>query len=199
MTVFPVPIAAEEGLAILGPATRYLFQGLPPARLADPAVSTPCPGWNLIDLLRHLHTSLGDFVDILGGNAKPISQAGTSPDPTTDPIGAIQNLVIELVVCSLTLPAQDWKCEITDRVVSAETVLYVAATEMVLHSWDIAQTCGSKHPIPDKLARTLLPAAPRIAEAGAACGAFAAPISIPTKASPGRHFLALYGRREDDR
>lgn len=194
MTVFRPPVAVE-GLAVLAPVIRYLFQILPLVRDADPTDSTPCPGWSLADLLQHLHESLGSFIEILGVTVKPADEPERPPVATEDTVRTIQNLALDFVLSWMASPAQVRTCRIEDREVSSKLLLYVAATEMVLHGWDISQSCGAPHPIPDKLAEALLPMAPQVAEAGAACGAFAAPIPLSAKATPGRRLLATYGRR----
>jgi uncharacterized protein (TIGR03086 family) len=189
-------VDGAEELTVLRPAIRYLLHSLLLVRDANPTDSTPCQGWNLADLLRHLHASLGHLTDLVTMPGTPSSRAGAPSDPGTDVVTGIRGRVIELVVAWIALPTPGWKCVLGDRVVPAKTVRYVAATELVLHGWDISQTCGARQPIPDDVAAALLPAAPWLAEAGAACGVFAEPVPAPAKAGPGRRLLARYGRRE---
>jgi hypothetical protein len=72
--------------------------------------------------------------------------------------------------------------------------VYVAAIEMALHAWDIAQACRTDRPIPADLASALLGISPPLAEAGLSGHVFAEPLAVSATAPPGEQLLALFGR-----
>ena len=186
---------ADE-LSLLGEATRYLFGSVLLVREADLSAPTPCQGWDLRRLLRHLRCSLADVTDVLvarefrGGTG-----ADTNAATGTDPVAAVRDGIVGFLLASTSVPASGRWCEIAGRSLPAKIVVHVGAIEMVLHAWDIAQACRTDRAIPSDLATALLRFSPPLAEAGVAGHVFAEPLPAPTTATPGEQLLALFGRR----
>ncbi|MDT5257935.1 MAG: hypothetical protein QOE94_189 [Mycobacterium sp.] len=178
----------SDELSVLAEATRYLFGSMRLVREADLSAPTPCQGWDLRRLLRHLRGSLADVTDVLvvrefrGG-------------PGTDPVAAVRDGIVDFLLASTSAPTAGRWCEIAGRSLPAKIVVYVGALEMVLHAWDIAEACRAGRAIPSDLASALLRVSPPLAEAGLAGHVLAAPLPTPTTATPGDQLLALFGRR----
>lgn len=186
-------MAATDELSVLSGATRYLFQSLLLIRDTDLSAATPCHAWDLRHLLRHIHTSVLQLTDVLG-----MQRMTADIDPDAGPTNTVATLrlaIVDFLLAATSPPAVGRWCAIGDRSLPARTVVYVAAIEMVLHAWDIAQTCRADHPIPADLATALMAVAPPLAEAGAAQHVFAKPAEVPTTATPSDQLVALFGRR----
>jgi uncharacterized protein (TIGR03086 family) len=193
-------VAATDELSVLSGATRYLFQSILLIRGTDLSAATPCQAWDLRRLLRHIHASLQQLTDLLAVRAAAADvETDAARRPETNPVAALRVAIVDLLLAATSLPTAGRWCEIEDQVLPAETVVYVAAIEMVLHAWDIAQACRTHHPVPADLASALLGVAPPLAMAGLAQHVFAEPAEVPTDATPSDHLLALFGRRRLDR
>ncbi len=189
-----------DELSLLAAAAQYLLSSILLVRGADLSAPTPCPGWDLRHLLRHLRASFADAAYVLA-EREPAAGPGLDLRPAdgSDPVAALRAGIADLVLCSALLPTVGRWCQIRDRHVPAGVVVYVAAVEMVLHAWDIAQACRTGRPIPTDLAATLLRVAPPLAEAGLAGHVFVQPVTAPEAATPGDQLLALFGRRPTSR
>jgi uncharacterized protein (TIGR03086 family) len=188
-------VSDTDELSVLAEATRYLFRSILLVRDADLSAPTPCQDWDLRGLLRHIHASLEEVSDVLavrefdGG-----SDSAPWPGVRADPVAALRASIVDLLLASTSLPTAGRWCEIWDRSLPAEIVVYVAAIEMALHAWDIAQACRTDRPIPADLASALLGISPPLAEAGLAGHVFAEPLEVSATATPGEQLLALFGR-----
>ena len=185
-----------DELSVLAGATRYLFESILLIRDTDLSAVTPCQDWDLRHLLRHIHTSLEQFTDILAvresdGNA----ESDSGPRPGTDPVAALRAGIVDLLLAATSLPTAGRWCEIWGRILPAKIVVYVAAIEMMLHAWDIAQACRTYRPIPADLASALMRVAPPFAEAGVAQHVFAKPVEVSATATTSDQLLALFGRQ----
>jgi uncharacterized protein (TIGR03086 family) len=181
-------LSYPDELSLLAEASRYLFRTMLLVRDVDLSAPTPCQGWDLRQLLRHLHGSLADVTDVLvvrdlhGG-------------PGTDPVAAVRDGIVDFLLASTSVPTGGRRCEVAGRPLPAKTVVYVGALEMVLHAWDIGQACRAGRAIPSDLASALLRVSPPLAAAGLAGHVLAEPLPASTTATPGEQLLALFGRR----
>jgi uncharacterized protein (TIGR03086 family) len=181
-------LSDADELPMLAEAARYLFGSVLLVREADLSAPTPCRGWDLRRLLRHLRGSLADVTDVLVA-------PGLDGGPGTDPVTALRDGIVDFVLAATSVPTAGRRCEIEGRSLPAKIVVYVGALEMVLHAWDISQACRVGRAIPPDLASALLGVSPPLAEAGLAEHVLAEPLSAPTAATPGDQLLALFGRR----
>lgn len=134
-----------DELAVLASAARYLFQSILLARETDLSAATPCPDWDLRRLLRHIYTSLGQFTDML--SVRKFNVDGDSMRRAeTDPVAVLRAGIVELLLAATLLPVGGRWCDIWGRTLPVKIVVYVAAIEMVLHAWDIAEACKHKSP-----------------------------------------------------
>jgi uncharacterized protein (TIGR03086 family) len=187
-------VSQTDELSVLAEAARYLFQSILLTRDTDLSTATPCPDWNLRRLLRHIHTSLVQFTEMLA-----VQEFSIDPDwrlrAQTDPVAVLRAGIVELLLAATSLPIVGRWCEIWGRTLPAKIVVSAAATEMVLHAWDVAQACSIDRPIPADLASALMRVAPPLAEAGVAERVFAQPVTVSDTATSSDQLLALFGRR----
>jgi uncharacterized protein (TIGR03086 family) len=181
-------LSDTDELSLLAEATRYLFGSMLLVRDGDLSAPTPCQGWDLRRLLRHLRGSLADVTDLLVVRK-------CHGRPGADPVAAVRDGVVDFLLAATSVPTAGRRCEIAGRSLPAKIVVYVGALEMVLHAWDIAQACRAGRAIPSDLASALLRVSPSLAEAGLAGNVLAEPLPAPTTATPGDRLLALFGRR----
>jgi uncharacterized protein (TIGR03086 family) len=188
------PMPETDELSLLADAARYLFQSILLIDDADLSLATPCQDWDLRHLLRHTHASLRHFTEILAARDANADADQSRSQPETHPAAALRAAIVDLLLAATSLPTAGRWCEIWDRLLPAKIVVHVAAIEIVLHAWDIAQACRTHHSIPADLASTLIRVAPPLAKAGLAENFFAEPVEVSTMATPSDQLLALFGR-----
>jgi len=131
--------------------TRVALAGVTEARLAAP---TPCRDWTLRDVLAHMDDSLDAFTEAAGGN---VALTRTPAAPRV--------LVLQQKACALLgLWTDEGPPGVRVGGVDLATDLLVAtaALEITVHGWDVGQATGAGTPIPEELARHLLPVAHRV-------------------------------------
>ncbi|MFE9328745.1 TIGR03086 family metal-binding protein [Nocardia sp. NPDC052278] len=187
---------ASDELSLLGSATRYFFQSILLVRGADLSAPTPCSDWNLDQLLRHVGVTLGYLTDVLAAQGREAADVSEpEADPSADPVAVLRGRIVDLLVAWTSIPETDRWSHVADRLLPRKIVAHVAAIEMVLHAWDIAQACKVDRPIPADLASVLLRVSPGLVEAGVADHAFGKPLEFSMTAAPGERLLALFGRQ----
>jgi uncharacterized protein (TIGR03086 family) len=184
-----VAVFATDALSVLAEASRYLFQSLLLVRDANLSAPTPCQDWDLRRLLDHVRTSLEDVADVLVGGSHPSLAAGL------DPIAALRAGIVDVLLASTSLPIAGRWCEIWGRYLPATIVVYVAAVEMALHAWDIAQACSVERPVPADLASALLRVSPPLAQTAVVGHLFGQPLPVATTATASDRLLARFGRQ----
>jgi uncharacterized protein (TIGR03086 family) len=161
---------------LLADAVRYAL-GI--AALVDQrqlTASTPCPGWNLDRLLRHLAGSIAVLDEAITGTPAPPAAAG-------DPVELLRDRAAGLLWTAFTAE---------DRTGYAVPVIAVGAIEITVHAWDIAVACASPRRIPSRLARPLLDLSAQLIPQRD--GLFGPPRPTPHCANPGDLLLAWLGR-----
>ncbi len=184
-----------RGLELLGSAVSY---ALASTRLATPqrlSCPTPCAGWDVESLLRHVSDSLGVLHEALtAGYVSPGPPPGDG-GPGPDPVGGLQLRAAELLAaCGPDGPAGR-QVAIGDRELAPRMAAAAGAIEITVHGWDIAVGCGSCRPVPPGLAAVLLPIAPLFITPGTRAGLFADPVPVAGLACPGDQLVAFLGRQ----
>jgi uncharacterized protein (TIGR03083 family) len=162
-------------------STAFLLQGalgyaldalgtLPPDVLGH---ATPCPGWDVRALVRHLV----DGLRVLAGG-----RSGREAPPADDPVAAFTE-----VACLLLMRCHGPACD--------DTAAAVGAIEIAVHTWDVTRACGCTRPVPDLIAGDLLALAPRVVPAALRPALFAVPVRLSGEATPGDRLVAFLGRR----
>ena len=182
---------APDGTVLLAGAIAYALNA---ATLVTPVTltaATPCQGWNLGQLLRHLAASIEALDEALSAGSLATAEPPASND---DPVELLRDRAAGLL-CTLFTPVP--RCpgatiEVNGLPLPDAVVLGVGTLEIAVHGWDIYAACGRRQTIPAHLAGPLLASLPGLIPERA--GLFAAPAAAPPCAAPGRRLVASLGR-----
>jgi len=190
--------SAAEDTTLLSTALCYATRSLGPLTARQLTAATPCAGWNLGMLLRHLDDSLAALhegiavgaVDLDAGNEDTL---GTG-DPADRLIASIHHRGDSLLGACRAVPPAYRTVTIGYVRMPVAMVAIAGAVELTVHGWDVARTRGYDDPIPEPLAGDLLRVLPAVVNSATRDGLFAAPVSVPAHSSPGDRLVALLGR-----
>jgi uncharacterized protein (TIGR03086 family) len=192
--------AFTGGIGLLERAFGYTLGCLnlvTPAAMSNP---TPCAGWDLRALLRHMNDSL-----LAAHEAMAAGQVGLDPppaaadpagdcgDPETDPVGALRNRGCRMLGAYVNASGPG-RVAIADRTLCLTTVASTAAVEIAVHGWDVACACGQDRPIPPALAGELLELCPLLVSDADRLSRFGALVPVPLGAPAGDRLVAYLGR-----
>jgi uncharacterized protein (TIGR03086 family) len=176
--------AVSYGLAGAGLVTEQL--------LARP---TPCLGWDVEMLLRHVSDSIETLDEAITTGHIDLGYPRIHGSPEADPVTALRGRAARLLETCSAAGTDDGIAAIGGRELSRCKVALAGAIELTIHGWDIRAACGARRPIPPMLACILLPVAPLLVTPGARPGLFADAIELPSPALPGDQLVAFLGRR----
>ncbi len=134
--------------------TRSVLAAVP-GHAAD--LPTPCPDWELADLLAHMVDGFTAFVQAAAGVVPAEPRTGLPRDPA---LLAGHLLDLGCGVMSGWADGRD-ACLLGGLPLPADTVMAAAALEIAVHGWDVAQVCAPQRRLPPELAAALLPLALR--------------------------------------
>ena len=123
----------------------------------DLASPTPCPDWDVRNLLLHV----ADAAALLAGLAATGERrpAGASNARSEDPVEAarmgVQRLLETLRVASASASA-DGAAGRDDDPPAWQEAAYGTGIELTTHTWDLATSLGAEVPVPDGLAAEVL-------------------------------------------
>jgi uncharacterized protein (TIGR03086 family) len=192
--------ALTRGLWLLRTATSYALAAAGPAHSALLARPTPCAGWDLELLLRHV----GDSMEVLSeamaaGSVSPGPQPWDEPPwveaPGDDPVESLHRHASGLLAACAGAGTDQRPVVVGDRSLTASMTALAGALEITVHGWDIAAACGSYRPVPAGLAAVLLPVAPLLITPATRPGLFADPLRVPVRCGPGDQLVAFLGRQ----
>lgn len=180
MTTAPAVELLERALGY----TRVTLADVGPDNLG---AATPCAGWTLSRLLAHMEDALDAFTEAASGRIRvePALARGDRVDSLRDKACAL------LGAWAGTHPRT---VEVGDRQVEPPLLVAMAALEITVHGWDVAQATGRGTPIPDDLARGLRPVAERVVRAADRGTRFAAARRPDPSTSPSEALIAFLGR-----
>jgi len=186
-----------DGPALLERAigyTRGCLRLLPGARMDSP---TPCAGWDLLDLLRHMDDSLAAFTEAaeVGYVDLAPALADGSPSGTARQLADRLRLRACAVLAAWAHHPDPGQVRVVDRPLGSDLLAAAGALEIAVHGWDVARTCGADRPLPAALGRDLLPVLPLLVHDDDRPHRFAQPVDVPVGAQPGTRLLAAVGRR----
>ena len=154
---------------------------------------TPCAGWDLGTLLRHVGESVAAAREAIACGRIGLfpSCADAVADAVADPATRCRTAIIALL--------EEWSsCSaevgVADRRMARRTLVAVMALELTVHGWDIVQAGGGGPAIPSALARDLLDFAPYVVPDGNRGRLFAPPVPLSRPTGPDTELLALLGR-----
>jgi uncharacterized protein (TIGR03086 family) len=181
--------ALAAGVAVLERSISYTLGSL--ALVTPPLLirPTPCPRWDLRDLLHHLGDSMAALQE-----AAARGTVSATPLPDADAvIPETRARAVRLLGAWTNGP-----CASTVRVdtapLTAPVIAGAGAIEVTAHGWDVAQACGAPRPIPDDLADELLDLAVILIRPPDRPGRFGRALPVDPWAAPGERFLAFLGR-----
>jgi uncharacterized protein (TIGR03086 family) len=133
-------------------ATGQLIAAVGDEQWSDP---TPCPDWNVRDLVSHIVAGNRMFAGILGGEP-PGPPSGSLPAGPVQPGENLLSAYRDAATCLLAAFAQP---DVLERVftvpfgtVPGIVALHLRITELLVHGWDLARATGQPARFPDSLA-----------------------------------------------
>jgi uncharacterized protein (TIGR03086 family) len=153
---------------------------------------TPCSEWDLRMLLEHATESVAALHEGLDSGRVGLF--------STVPYGIPANPVLGFRACVARL-VDEWVAghtvrtiTVADRLIPLPLAAGVAAVEIAVHGWDIAQASGLDRPIPPALAMDLLAISTLLLSDGNRHPLFAPPVRARALAGPSEKLLAFLGR-----
>jgi uncharacterized protein (TIGR03086 family) len=181
-----------EALGLLERSVDYTRNSLHlvwPGALGRP---TPCHGWDLDALLRHMDDSLAAFTDAAEIGYVDLGSVGYD-DPAAELVGNLKSRACALLG-AWTNNARTGPLFVGDRPLAPGMMACAGALEIAVHGWDVAQACGVDRPLPRALARELLGVAPMLIGGADRPHRFAEPVDVPASAPAGERLMAYLGR-----
>jgi uncharacterized protein (TIGR03086 family) len=186
------PAAPAGSHALLRPAICYALaaaDAITPGLLSRP---TPCRGWDLRMLIRHVNESLAALGEAAGPGRVSVWPA--AEPPAADLAATFRDRARGLAEACAGPDHRDRVIAIADRSITLSTVAALGALEIALHGWDISRACGPARPIPAPLAEGLLAVAPALVGRAGREPLFAPPVVPAPTAGPGDRLVAFFGR-----
>jgi uncharacterized protein (TIGR03086 family) len=187
------PGPGADGPALIERAVAYTRTSLQLVASTALTAPTPCHGWDLHTLLRHMNDSLAAFTE-----AADIGYVDLVPVVADDPgrllVDRLRGRACALVGAWTHRPPGG-PVPVGDRVLRSDLLAAAGALEITVHGWDVASACGGRHPVPDPLARELLDVVPLLVTDDDRPARFARPVDVPAGAAAGTRLLAALGRR----
>ena len=156
---------------------------------------TPCRGWDLRTLLRHLNDSLAALHEGVATGVVDLEPAEPDESPGSADLGAVfRNRAGRLLgaLCAESPPGR--VITIRDRSLTGEVTAGTGAIEIAAHGWDVAQACGRRGQIPAQLATDLLEVSRMVITDASRHPFFARPVAAAPAASPSDRLVAFLGR-----
>ena len=163
--------------------TRVALAGVTGAHLAAP---TPCQEWTLRDLLAHMDDSLDAFTEAAGGSV------ALTRGPAAHRVTVLQQKACALL--GLWSGQGPPGVRVGGVDLATDLLVATAALEIAVHGWDVAQATRARTPIPDELARHLLPVAHRVVSDTDRGIRFAEALPDPVEAPADVRLRAFLGR-----
>jgi uncharacterized protein (TIGR03086 family) len=188
-----VPDRWGDGPALLERAVGYTRTSLHLVAGTPLTAPTPCRGWDLQRLLRHMNDSLAAFTE-----AAEIGYVDLVPVVADDParllVDRLRGRACALVGAWTHRPPGG-PVPVADREIPPDLLAAAGALEITVHGWDVAVACGARHPLPDALARELLDLLPFLITDDDRPSRFDHPVDVPLQAPASDRLLAALGRR----
>ena len=187
---FPGRLAGPELLERAVGYTRTSFQLVAGT---DLTARTPCTGWDLLGLLRHMNDALAAFTEAAEiGYVDLVPVRGT--DPAAELVERLKGRASALLAAWAHHPGTG-QVSVADRELRSDLLAAAGSLEIAVHGWDVAQACGVDRPLPRALALELLEVVPLIVHDTDRPHRFADPVDVPPHARASTRLLAALGRR----
>jgi uncharacterized protein (TIGR03086 family) len=169
-------------------AVAYALGSLNVVTLDRLTSTTPCRGWDLTALLRHLDDSLAALHE--GLTFGRVAALPTPADVGGDLVACVRARAVQLIGQSESSST----VTIAERELPRGVLAVVGALELTVHGWDIARACGLDRPIPPRLAAELLAVAPMVVTEATRPEQFGVPVMLSRAASNADRLIAFLGR-----
>jgi uncharacterized protein (TIGR03086 family) len=195
----PLPMLA--GAALLERAIGYTRTSLQLVAAEHLGRPTPCAGWDLLTLLRHMDDSLTAFTD-----AAEIGYVDLLPVRTGESAEDAALVIVERLKRRACAALGAWArhpgtgaVAVSDRLLRSDLFAAIGSLEIAVHGWDVARACGVDRPLPAALALELLDVVPVVVGEADRPRRFAEPVDVPVHARPSTRLLAALGRSTSSR
>lgn len=179
----------SDGVDLLERAIGYALGSVHAIEPAELDLPTPCRGWDLRMLLRHVRESFATLQEAVDGRVALSSVDRGEPE---DPASDFRVAAVRLLGSWSRDPGLDRTVLIGDCPTTTTAVTAAGALEVAVHGWDISTARRRRRPIPEPLAAELLPLARRLVVDRT--GLFDPPVHIPVSLGPAAELLAHLGR-----
>ena len=177
------------GVGLLERAIGYALGSVHAVEPAELGLPTPCRGWDLRMLLRHVRESFAALQEAVDGRVALGSVDRGEPE---DPASDFRLAAVRLLGSWTRAPELDRMILIGDCPATTSAVTAAGALEVTVHGWDISAARRRGRPIPEPLARELLPLVRELVVDRT--GLFDPPIEVPAVAGPAAVLLGQLGR-----
>jgi uncharacterized protein (TIGR03086 family) len=182
-------VRVADGVGLLERAIGYALGAVHAVEPAELTLPTPCRGWNLRMLLRHVSESFAALQEAVDG------RVALGPDGrprTDDPASDFRVGAVRLLGSWTHVPDDDRMILVGGCEVATSVVTAAGALEVAVHGWDIVTARGRHRPIPEALAIELLPVSRQLVTERA--GLFDPPVPMDESVDPAARLLAYLGR-----
>lgn len=190
----PAPPSPWRGVDLLERAIGYTRGSLMLVRPELMSAPTPCAAWDLRSLLTHMNDSLASLHE--AGSVRRVRLDVPSKDPT-DPVQALRARACQLLAewsAAEESTAGRVDVLVAGRPLTSPVLTSAGALEVTVHGWDVAVACGTPRPIPEPLAKDLLPLAPVLVTERDRLSRFGPALDPPVDATTAERLLAFLGR-----
>ncbi|MEV0259000.1 TIGR03086 family metal-binding protein [Streptomyces sp. NPDC050732] len=191
-----MPSAPIDDLATVLDAVGDLIADVPRDRWNAP---TPCPQWNVRELVNHMVIGNRLFADILHGQASATPGAldpKTSDALGSDPLDAHRSSADAMVAAFRQPGALEQIFRVPAGTVPGIAALHLRTTEALVHGWDLAQATDQQPRFPNTIVeRELASTRSKLADVPPERTPFGSPQPAPHDAPPLTRLAALLGRR----
>ena len=185
-------VTMNNHVKLLQRAGDYALSAIDTVDVGLLSLPTPCSEWDLRMLLDHASESVAALHE--GLDSGRVGLFSTVPyDTAANPVLAFRSCVTRLV--------DDWAASnavglvaVADCLMPLSLAAGVAAVEIAVHGWDIAQATGVHRLIPAALAVDLLAISALLLSDGNRHPLFAPPLRPPALGGPSEKLLAFLGR-----
>jgi len=177
-------------------ASRDFVRTVDQVTLGNLAQPTPCPGWDVRELLRHVIGGDEAYVALLrGGDAEDFHAVMSAYTLSTDDIGTVARDSATRLIGEFSAPGVlDGTVQHPVGEIPVRRLLGMRVTEWLIHGWDVARAIGAEARLDPEVAESLYAELSQRAEGLVASGYFANGSGVAEDADPQTRLLDLLGR-----
>jgi uncharacterized protein (TIGR03086 family) len=185
--------APSGAITLLASAISYALGACAQVAPREMALPTPCSDWDLEALLAHLAASMADVEAAIRTGCLDLDPSDAVPQVRIgDPVEVLRDQAANLLCACYDHHGPERLVLVAGLPLAAGIVACTGAVEIAVHGWDVQAARGRGGSIPPGLATAMLRLCPLLV-AGRE-GLFAAPVQVPSQASPGDRLVAYLGR-----